>query len=103
PRSGNPRHLHSFPTRRSSDLAVPALQESHVPAAEDLCEIGAQPMSCLAVERLTLRFGGLTAVDGVSFEVRRGEVFTLIGPNGAGDRKSTRLNSSHDQNSYAVF
>jgi branched-chain amino acid transport system ATP-binding protein len=41
-------------------------------------------MSCLAVERLTLRFGGLTAIDGVSFEVRRGEVFTLIGPNGAG-------------------
>ena len=41
-------------------------------------------MSCLAVESLTLRFGGLTAIDDVSFEVRRGEVFTLIGPNGAG-------------------
>jgi branched-chain amino acid transport system ATP-binding protein len=41
-------------------------------------------VSCLAVESLTLRFGGLTAIDDVSFEVRRGEVFTLIGPNGAG-------------------
>jgi branched-chain amino acid transport system ATP-binding protein len=41
-------------------------------------------MSALAVENLTLRFGGLTAIDNVSFEVRRGEVFTLIGPNGAG-------------------
>ncbi|HEX9323914.1 MAG TPA: ABC transporter ATP-binding protein [Xanthobacteraceae bacterium] len=41
-------------------------------------------MSCLAVENLTLRFGGLTAIDDVSFEVRPGEVFTLIGPNGAG-------------------
>ena len=41
-------------------------------------------MSSLAVENLTLRFGGLTAIDNVSFEVRRGEVFTLIGPNGAG-------------------
>jgi len=38
----------------------------------------------LAVENLTLRFGGLTAIDGVSFEVRSGEVFTMIGPNGAG-------------------
>jgi branched-chain amino acid transport system ATP-binding protein len=38
----------------------------------------------LVVERLTLRFGGLTAVDDVSFEVREGEVLSLIGPNGAG-------------------
>jgi branched-chain amino acid transport system ATP-binding protein len=41
-------------------------------------------VSRLAVENLTLRFGGLTAIDNVSFEVRPGEVFTLIGPNGAG-------------------
>jgi len=38
----------------------------------------------LAVEGLTLRFGGLTAVDNISFEVREGEVLSLIGPNGAG-------------------
>jgi branched-chain amino acid transport system ATP-binding protein len=38
----------------------------------------------LSVDRLTIRFGGLTAVDGASFEVRRGEVLSLIGPNGAG-------------------
>jgi branched-chain amino acid transport system ATP-binding protein len=41
-------------------------------------------MSALRVEGITLRFGGLTAVDGVSFEVERGEIFTMIGPNGAG-------------------
>jgi branched-chain amino acid transport system ATP-binding protein len=41
-------------------------------------------VNCLRVENLTLRFGGLTAVDQVSFEVRHGEVFTMIGPNGAG-------------------
>src|ERR1700745_2884246 len=63
---------------------VSALQEGNVPAAEDLRQIGAQPVSCLRVENLALRFGGLTAVDQVSFEVRRGEVFTMIGPNGAG-------------------
>jgi branched-chain amino acid transport system ATP-binding protein len=38
----------------------------------------------LAVDGLTLRFGGLTAVDNVSFQVREGEVLSLIGPNGAG-------------------
>jgi branched-chain amino acid transport system ATP-binding protein len=38
----------------------------------------------LEVEGLTMRFGGTTAVDGVSFDVTRGELFSIIGPNGAG-------------------
>ncbi len=38
----------------------------------------------LSARDLTVRFGGLLAVNRVSFEVRQGEVFTLIGPNGAG-------------------
>jgi ABC-type branched-subunit amino acid transport system ATPase component/branched-subunit amino acid ABC-type transport system permease component len=38
----------------------------------------------LAIEDLTVRFGGVTAVDGVSFDVEPGEVVGLIGPNGAG-------------------
>lgn len=44
----------------------------------------------LSVRDITLRFGGVLAVNGVSFDVRRGEVFTLIGPNGAG--KTTVFN-----------
>lgn len=38
----------------------------------------------LVVDGLTIRFGGLTAVEGLSFVVRTGEVLSLIGPNGAG-------------------
>ena len=47
--------------------------------------MSAQPQGAeLVVDGLTIRFGGLTAVEGMSFEVRSGEVLSLIGPNGAG-------------------
>ena len=39
---------------------------------------------CLAVRGLTIRFGGLVAVEDLSLEVAEGEVLSLIGPNGAG-------------------
>jgi len=38
----------------------------------------------LRVNEVTLRFGGVTALDGVSFDVLPGELFAVIGPNGAG-------------------
>ena len=41
----------------------------------------------LEVAGLSMRFGGLLAVDGVSFEVAQQEVFAIIGPNGAGSIK----------------
>ena len=44
----------------------------------------------LRVEQLTMRFGGLVAVDHLSFEARKGEITALIGPNGAG--KTTVFN-----------
>ena len=45
----------------------------------------------LDVENLTVRFGGLTAVDNLSFKVERGSIFTMMGPNGAG--KTTAFNA----------
>jgi branched-chain amino acid transport system ATP-binding protein len=45
----------------------------------------------LQVRDVSVRFGGLVAVDSVSFAVTRGETFGVIGPNGAG--KSTLLNA----------
>ena len=41
-------------------------------------------MSLFEVDGLSLRFGGLKAVDDVSFAIEQGEIFTIIGPNGAG-------------------
>jgi len=46
--------------------------------------------SILQVEKLTKRFGGLTAVAELDFEVREGEILGVIGPNGAG--KTTTFN-----------
>jgi branched-chain amino acid transport system ATP-binding protein len=44
----------------------------------------------LSIRDVFLSFGGVTALSGVSFDVRAGEIFAIIGPNGAG--KSSMLN-----------
>jgi branched-chain amino acid transport system ATP-binding protein len=52
-------------------------------------------MSVLAVERLAKSYGGVRAVDGVSFALAQGEFLALIGPNGAG--KTTCFNMLNGQ------
>jgi branched-chain amino acid transport system ATP-binding protein len=47
-------------------------------------------MALLTVRDVTLRFGGIVALDGVSFDVEKGHISGLIGPNGAG--KTTAFN-----------
>jgi branched-chain amino acid transport system ATP-binding protein len=47
-------------------------------------------MSFLQINNLSLSFGGLNALDGVSFEVEKGAIYSIIGPNGAG--KTTIFN-----------
>lgn len=48
------------------------------------------PKFAIDIRRLTKKFGGFTAVGGVSFRVRSGEIFGFLGPNGAG--KTTTIN-----------
>ncbi|UCD85159.1 MAG: ABC transporter ATP-binding protein [Deltaproteobacteria bacterium] len=47
-------------------------------------------MAFFQVDNLSLSFGGLNALDGVSFEVEKGAIYSIIGPNGAG--KTTIFN-----------
>ncbi|MEJ6781265.1 ribosome-associated ATPase/putative transporter RbbA [Aminobacter sp. Piv2-1] len=66
------------PERRGerSPLVIPKLVQAGGPPA-------------ISAENLTMRFGDFTAVDHVSFEIERGEIFGFLGPNGCG--KSTTM------------
>ena len=54
---------------------------------EDGRQIGGVLME---MRNITLRFGGVTAIEDISFDIREGEIRAIIGPNGAG--KSSMLN-----------
>ncbi len=78
------RIVRLFPPKRAAAIApeaAPALPRRPAPARGEVI---------LEVDKAYKAFGGLVAVNGVSFEVRAGEIMGLIGPNGAG--KSTMFN-----------
>lgn len=71
---------------------LPALRQD-IPRPAPALERRVQPavgMPLLTVDKIERRFGGLVAVNKVSFDVKAGEILGLIGPNGAG--KSTMFN-----------
>jgi len=76
--------------------AGPAAAASGTPGGEPRAEPAAgeaagRPEAILSVADLRVRFGGVQAVAGATFDVRRGTITGLIGPNGAG--KSTAVNA----------
>lgn len=50
-----------------------------------------QPEKVISVKNLTKRFGAFTAVDHISFDVERGEIFGFLGANGAGKTTAMRM------------
>ena len=79
-----PGHPGVLPRRRRDRPAlVPRRQVLPARGSDGAAERARAPAPSRCVD-VTLRFGGVTALDGVSFDVAPGELFAVIGPNGAG-------------------
>ncbi len=83
-----------LPVLRGAGHCHPAVPSRWVTAAQDpsvLPDPGCQMSDAMIeVRNLTMRFGGLTALDNLQLDIRRGEVLGLLGPNGSG--KTTFFN-----------
>ena len=99
---GRERVLHA-----QQEAAEEAAQEA-TPAARALAGVAAEPGvhkpdPILVADRVSRRFGGLTAVDVDHLEVQRGTITALIGPNGAGKSTFFNLVSGFDKPSSGTW
>src|SRR4029079_461615 len=81
---------------RRADRGAASLARSHPGARERApgrrtFASGRRPMNAITVTNLTRRFDQFVAVDHVSFDVRRGEIFGFLGSNGAGKSTTIRM------------
>jgi ABC-2 type transport system ATP-binding protein len=75
---------------KSDDPARPA-SPSSLPSSPSKKSSSSDSEILLRCSNLTRKFGGFTAVDGVSFELARGKVFGFLGPNGSGKSTTIRM------------
>src|SRR6266480_4227015 len=90
----------------SARISIPAAAVAGCPAATPACIAlfyrGAAPVGCRVMNAATelplvhargliKRFGELVAVDGIDFDVQKGEAFGFLGPNGAGKTSTMRM------------
>jgi branched-chain amino acid transport system ATP-binding protein len=85
------RRLHVTRVRRMSTVASPARIDTNAPPAIDIAPLpSGKAETQLSIDRVSKRFGGVTAVEDVSIDVPQGGILSIIGPNGAG--KTSLLN-----------
>ena len=66
-----------------NETAAPSNEETNKNGSSDL-EKNTTFETLLEVHNISLSFGGVHALDEVSFDIRKGEIRAIIGPNGAG-------------------